>query len=217
LENGADFFYQSTFFDETSVCSQWPLQQCNEQDGRFVDGYVADSSTAALNIGQYQSSAAADLDADLTTTTIKLILTPDDLQGTYDPVYLLSYFNTTFNQAIEPGDFLWPSDQFVVPLRSPQIFADYLDIAMYEALLEPIEGYDYMKTARIQTTTIDNPSYSVVAGTPVDILIVQLDSGIPTEIIGLEEIDVWKGRLADLAKGIASSSELLARVQDFVS
>jgi hypothetical protein len=50
-----------------------------------------------------------------------------------------------------------------------------------------------------------------------DILIFQLSSEIPLGLNGVAAIDRWKQPLVDLAHNIASSSELLERVQDFVS
>ena len=38
-----DALYNTPLFDDIAVCSQWP-NPCGESDGRFVDGYVTDSS-----------------------------------------------------------------------------------------------------------------------------------------------------------------------------
>jgi hypothetical protein len=159
-------------FDELAVCSQWPLALCDERDVRLADGYAADAPTAGLNIGQYQTLQNGDL-----SKTIKLILTPPNSYGDNNPpIYLMSNFQTIFNQGIKPGDFYWPSERLIVPMSSPQIFSEYLDLELYEAMLEPvmdIQDGSLLRTARIQTTTIENPTFLVKGGQKVDILLLQ--------------------------------------------
>jgi hypothetical protein len=208
--------YQTKVLDDLAVCSQWPMAKCDVQDVRLADGYAADAPTAALNIGQYQTMQNGDL-----SKTIKLILTPPNInpnpRSKEVPLYLLSYFETSFNQDVEPGDFLWPSEGLIVPLRSPQIFADYLDAEGYNSMLNRVNDTSELRTARIETVTIDNPTYLVKGGQKVDILILQLASRIPLGIVGVKSIDQWTEPLAYLMEEISGSQNLLAIVQDFVS
>jgi hypothetical protein len=204
--------YQTKVLDELAVCSQWPMAKCDVHDVRLADGYAADAPTAALNIGQYQTMQNGDL-----SKTIKLILTPPNIEGNADPLYLLSYFATSFNEDVEPGDFLWPSEALIVPLRSPQIFADHLDVDTYKDMLKRVTDVSDLSTARIETVTIDNPTYLVKGGQRVDILLLQLSSSIPLGILGVGAIDQWTEPLARLIEQISSSQHLLEIVQDFVS
>jgi hypothetical protein len=158
------FAYNAEPLDELAVCSQWP-KPCNEHDVRFADGFAADAPTAALNIGQWQTMQNGNLNQ-----TIKLILTPPNSFGSDNPpIYLMSYFSTTFNQGVAPGDFYWPSEKLIIPMFSPQIFSDYLDLDMYVERLETVDGNlgNVLKTTRIKTTTIDNPTYLVKKGQQV--------------------------------------------------
>ena len=110
-----DGFYTNSIFDNLSVCSQWP-NDCGETDARFIDGYYTDQASLALNIGQYQSRMDGDM-----CKTLKIVLT-DTNEYNYSPEGILSYFNTTFNDHVAPGDYLWPEDETYIFL-APDYFS----------------------------------------------------------------------------------------------
>ena len=91
-----------------------------------------------------------------------------------------------------------------------------MDVDGLNALIEPIEGSN-MTTALLKGTTLDNPAFSVVAGQSVEILLINTNEPIPTIIAAPSEIDAVKGPMGDMAVEIATSEELLKRVQAFVS
>jgi hypothetical protein len=71
-------------------------------------------------------------------------------------------------------------------------------------------------TATVSVQTLENPRYHVKAGQRVEILILSLNSNVPTVIIGKDAIVTTKQPLVDMARGIASSQELLYRVKAFM-
>jgi hypothetical protein len=203
--------YQSEILDDFAVCSQWP-ETCSEEDGRFVDGYIADELTLALNIAIYQMQSNGDV-----SKTLRVILTANN-RWQHFPFAILSYFNTTFNQGVDPGAFLWPAemDQHMnLPLYSNQIFDSYLDFEMLNNISQPIEGMN-VTTALLKATTIENPAFHTMAGQSVEILYIALNSNIPTNIIGETLIEEWKVPIADMARDIAENKVLLSRVESFV-
>lgn len=203
--------YGLEILDDLAVCTQWPAE-CGDGDGRLIDGYVTDDVTLALNIGLHQMSTNGNL-----TKTLKVILCNNNVLGGL-PIEELAYFNTTFNQGVEPGAFIWPTlqDQHLdLPLYSPQIFDSYLDLDMLNNITEPIEGIN-VTTALIKTTTIDNPAFHTRAGQPVEILLVSSNSAIPTAIAGKTQIEQWKVPLAEMARDITASQVLLSRVKAFM-
>ena len=123
------------------------------------------------------------------------------------PFSILSYFNTTFNQGVDPGAFLWPAemDQHMnLPLYSTQIFDSYLDFEMLNNISQPIEGMN-VTTALLKATTIENPAFHTMAGQMVEILYIALNSNIPTNIVGETLIEEWKVPIADMARDIAEN------------
>jgi hypothetical protein len=184
-------------------------------DGRLIDGGFTDGPSVAMNIGQYQTIDDGDL-----TVPIKLIVTNNNYY-TDSNVKFLAYFNTTFNQEAEPGAFDWapPTGSGVAqaaPWRSMRIFAEYLDDASLLAAFEPIEDTN-LTTAVYTATTIDNPAFGVKAGQTVEILLLQINSNIPTTIIGLPATTFYTQPLAEMASTISSSSVLVQRIIDFLS
>jgi hypothetical protein len=211
LTSKINTIYGLEILDDLAVCTQWPAE-CGDGDGRFIDGYVTDDVTLALNIGLHQMSSNGNL-----SKTLKVILCNNNVLGGL-PIEELAYFNTTFNQGVEPGAFIWPTlqDQHLdLPLYSPQIFDSYLDLDMLNDITEPIEGIN-VTTALIKTTTIDNPAFHTRAGQPVEILLVSGNSAIPTAIAGETQIEQWKVPLAEMARDIAASQVLLSRVKAFM-
>jgi hypothetical protein len=214
LEEGGNALYKIPNFYDLGVCSQWPAN-CTEVDGRLIDGDFTDGSSVAMNIGQYQSIDVGDL-----TVPIKLIVTNNNFYADSN-VRFLAYFNTTFNQEAEPGAFDWapPAGSGVAqptPWRSMRIFAEYLDDASMLAAFEPIEDTN-LTTAVYTATTIDNPAFGIKAGQTVEILLLQINSNIPTAIIGLTATTLLTQPLAEMASTISSNKVLVQRITNFLS
>ena len=121
----------------------------------------------------------------------------------------------TLNENIEPGDFLWNPVLNKQPLRSFQIFLDYMDESILDALIEPIEGSN-ITTALLSGITIDNPAYRVRSGQKVEILLINTNTPIPTEIASSELIEEFKIPMGDMAVEIATNPVLFERVQAFL-
>ena len=73
-----------------------------------------------------------------------------------------------------------------------------------------------MTTAFLEGTTMDNPSFGVVAGQKVEMLLLNLNVDITTFVIGREAIEKYTQPLAEMTSHIASNEVLLQRVIDFV-
>jgi hypothetical protein len=200
---------------ELAMCSQWP-DKCGPNDAMLGDGGFSDGSGLAQHIGQHHTIDKGDK-----TKTLKVIKTFTYFLTDKDPKFL-SYFNTTFNQGVEPGDFIWifgtVEDQVVEPnpYRSMQIFEEYLDQETLSAIRIPIPGVN-VSTARMVATTIDNPAAGVQAGQKVDMLLLFFYGSVPTQLFGTALIDKWKDLLGETARSIAASTELLGTIQDFLS
>jgi len=104
----------------------------------------------------------------------------------------------------------------LLSLRSPQIFQEYLDTEGIDALVEPIANSN-LTTARLEGTTIDNPSFGVSAGQKVEILLLNLNEDITTLVVGKGKVEEYTQPLADMTKHIASNQELVERVRSFVN
>ena len=214
LDEGGSAIYRTPGFDDLAVCSQWPAN-CTKMDGRLNDGGFTDGPSVAMNIGQYQTTDDGDL-----TVPIKLIVTNNNFFLDSN-VPFLAYFNTTFNQEAEPGGFDWapplgPGVAQRAPWRSMRIFAEYLDDALMLNAFEPIEGTN-LTTATFTATTIDNPAFGVKAGQTVEILLLQINSYIPTIILGLSATTLYAQPLAEMAFTISSNEVLVQRITDFLS
>ena len=210
LHIGLDLLYKTPLLDDLAVCSQWP-NKCGERDGRFIDGYFTDSITAALNIGHYQTKQRGDL-----SKTIKLVMT-DNNEPSFSPATFLAYFNSPVNQGVKPGEFLWPrnfTSTFLLPFYSIQIFEQYLDMDLLESQTETLIGIN-VTTFQTTATTINNPAFNTIAGQKVEILLLRLNADISTVIIGPTDIELYKEPLAEMAEGIAGSSQLVDRVHEF--
>ena len=77
---------------------------------------------------------------------------------------VLGYFPTTWNQGVEPGDFIWPPGVGDGPQYNPwpsnQIFADYIDAESLDSLFEPINGTN-LTMATLSVTTVNNGGWGV--------------------------------------------------------
>ena len=194
-----------------SVCSQWP-NPCGESDAHFLDGIATDTTALATTVGAYHLSPDADL-----AKTMKVILT--NTNNEWDSVYniqqILMHWSAPFNQDVEPGSFLWLEDYNLQPMQSTQIFSEFMDEAMLNSVLEPVDGTNFT-TAILSGTTIENPSFSVQAGQAVEILLININTPIPTLIASPLFIETLKGPMGDMVIDIATNPELLARVNAFL-
>lgn len=207
--------YSASIFGDIAVCTQWP-NDCGTSDGRLIDGAYTDGLSLALNVGQYQTIDNGDLNK-----TLKVILTNDNIQ-TDSNVQFLSYFQTSYNKGIAPGDFLWLPSWSVhgppapTPVRSYQIFEESLDEELLRSKSQQLSGTN-MTYALINATTLDNPVFGVKAGQHVELLLLQINSPIPTTVIGRNTTQEYMAPLADMARDIASNTQLISIVRDFTS
>lgn len=204
----ASEIYSDQLFDGLSVCSQWP-ESCGVTDGRFVDGGFTDNPALAMNIANFQKSGNL-------SATLKVVLTNTNIwsDASYSTSMILSYFNTTFNQGVHPGAYIWAPEQ-VAPWPSSQIFDTYLDATMLNDSMQPISNGSNVTTALLNGTTLNNPMYGVQAGQKVEILLISINSNVPTIIVGPTIIALNAEKVANLALSIASSEVLLDRIQQF--
>jgi hypothetical protein len=127
----------------------------------------------------------------------------------------LSYFETSFNKDVAPGEFIWADGPQATPWRSPQIFEEELDDSTLLDAFRPIEGTNFT-TAVYNVITIDNLAFGVKAGQQVQILLLQINSYIPVSVFGPEEIMQFTAPLADMAESIAGNAELQNRILAFL-
>lgn len=154
---------------------------------------------------------------------MKVILTNTKFH-TDSNVKFLSYFSTYFNQGVAPGEFIWPpsteanhSSAQKAPWRSMQIFTDYLDDESMLSQLQRIPETRGLTTAVFQATTINNVAFGVKAGQKVEILLLQINSDIPTLLFSKRSLDRYVVSLADLAQEIMGSKELVSRIKNFLA
>jgi hypothetical protein len=204
----ANTLYTIPGFEDLGVCSQWS-EICTERDARLIDGGFTDGPTLALNIGQYQTVDSGDLSRDM-----KIVFTNHNYFADSN-VKFLSYFETSFNKDVAPGEFIWADGPQATPWRSPQIFEEELDDSTLLDAFRSIEGTNFT-TAVYNVTTIDNPAFGVKAGQQVQILLLQINSYIPVSVFGPEAIMQFTAPMADMAESIAGSTELQNRILAFL-
>jgi hypothetical protein len=204
--------YTTRDFDDYSICSQWP-NPCGTQNGRLLDGsFGADGPSIASAIARHQQQHD--------DTELKIIVTNHNYY-TDTNVRFLAYFSTDFNQGIAPGDWIWPPGTAAndvlqpTPWASPQIFQDYMNDALFTQSMEPIADTN-LTTALFVATTVDNVPYNITAGLQVQMLLIQINSNIPTFLLDLNTTEEYIHPLAELAQTIATNGELQGRIQDFV-
>lgn len=209
--SAANELYNADAIYNLAMCSQWPNLCEGESDYLyFVDGGYQDTTGLAYTIGQYQSTADANLNL-----TFKVILTnTNSAWDNYSRQIIMQHFSTSFNANIEPGDFFW-DPVIAVPTRSYQIFEDYMNATILDALIEPIEGSN-MTTVLLSGTTTDNQAYLVRQGQKVEMLIINTNANIPTSIASSTMIEEYKIPMGDMAVDIATNMVLKNRVQAFL-
>jgi hypothetical protein len=142
--------------------------------------------------------------------------------------HYLSYFSTSFNENIEPGDFFWPEGNlelgftkpYVLPIQSPQIFKEHLNQTIIASHTTEIIGDLGITTAILPpSTTITNPAFKTKAGQKVEILLITFGAKtkeLPIAVIGFDQIKNFKQPLANLAFTISDSTLLLKKVKEFM-
>ena len=209
--------YSSSFTNDIAVCSQWP-NECDEQDARIVDGGYIDNNALVVNMADYQQSSNADLNQ-----TLKIILTTANLLGSFGNRSLLSYFRNNYNEKVAPGDFVWPVSPLtnqsftLTPIRSTQMFQEYLDEDSLATMRIPVPGTNLTST-HLKATTVDNPAYGIRAGQLVEILYLEINSNIPSSIFGVNDTRTLTPALVSLAKDISQVGRdtLLERIHLFL-
>ena len=209
-------------------CDLFPAEESESDDdqvnvARGPDGQIniaremeelaaTDTTALATTVGAYHLSPDTDL-----AKTMKVILT--NTNNEWDSVYniqqILMHWSAPFNRNVEPGSFLWLEDYNLQPMQSTQIFSEFMDEAMLNSVLEPVDGTNFT-TAILSGTTIENQSFSVQAGQAVEILLININTPIPTLIASPLFIETLKGPMGDMVIDIATNPELLARVNAFL-
>jgi len=226
-----DGLWETGLLSNLAVCGAWeggagrnsPPPDCGWSNVWFADGGYSDGISVALTLSQvqkkYMASEMEGAPASPPPPSVKLIMVNNNFY-TNNANNVLQYFNTTNNQGVEPGGFLWPigvTDDTPndAPWMSQQIFGEYYDTETLTSVLESIEGTN-LTTARLEGNTVTNAAFGVVEGTKVSILLLQINSNIPTFVIG-PDTEAQIPNLVELAETIAGSEELRGRVEDFLS
>jgi hypothetical protein len=212
VQSAYQSIYETPIFEDCAVCTQWP-EPCGDMDGRIIDGGYVDGPTLAQTIGQYQNGGG-----DL-SKTLKVILTNHNYYEDTN-FRFLGYFRTSFNEGIAPGDFIWPPGPIADlgesnPTRSKQIFVEFLDDASMLDAFVPIPGTN-LTTAIYKVTTLDNSVFQVKSGQDVEILLLQINSNIPTFVTNKDNTALLTPSFGDLGKTIAQSEVLLERITAFL-
>ena len=176
----SDRLYDSDRLFGFSVCSQWP-NPCGESDAHFLDGIATDTTALATTVGAYHLSPDADL-----TKTMKVILTNTNYEwdSEHNIQQILMHWSAPFNRDVDPGSFLWLENYNRQPMHSTEIFSEFMDEAMLNSVLEPVDGTNFT-TAILSGTTKENPSFSVQSGQAVEILLININTPIPHSLPGL--------------------------------
>lgn len=211
-EYGISLLYDLSILFDIAICSQWP-NSCGASDARFADGYFCDNPSLPNNLAHHQRKHG------ISNEPLKIIVTDTNLAAinnltSFADSSLLSYFSTTWNQGVAPGDYIWAPTQ-VTPFPSPQIFKDMVTVSDLRANIHRIPGSNHTYYL-FNATTIDNPVYHVQAGQTVEILWIQINSLIPTGVIGPTDIELYLNMTAATARDVAANTVLLNAVQNFV-
>ena len=214
LDHVANQIWSTPALDNLSVCSDHS-GDCPAPFSRLMDGYYSDNIALATNIARYQDVYGAQGPS---PTCLRAIVTNNNAY-TDSNFNMLSFFNTSFNQGIEPGGFLWPTSWAMNstipnPRRSAQIFAECMSNADLDDALVSIPGTNF-STAVLRGTTINNDAFGVEEGLCVNILLLQTNSNITTLVLP-PNVHSYRDSLAELAKAIASNDLIKERVASFL-
>ena len=186
----------------TAICNQFP-NRCGIHDALFSHKGCPDLSALVQSIAQQQISNEGG-----SLRPVKAIVT---YHGTNFNGFL-QYFRTFFNRGIAPGDYIW-LPYSATNWRSMEVFEEYLDYWTLQDILTPVQGIP-VSTAIINTTTVDSPMLHIQAGQSVEILLLAYtEEDLPIDWFGPLNSAFFGGE----ARDIASSTELLARVQEFLA
>jgi len=152
-------------------------------------------------------------------TTLKVLIVNADVQldnPIYNDALYLSYFSTDFNADVPPGGYVWAPGH-PTPWKSPQIFVEALTVDDLVGRTVPMEDLlnDTATTTMLTGTTLENTEFGTVAGQTVELMLINIMSTIPVDIIGPDYILNYTEPLASLAENLAASEELLTRIVDF--
>ena len=217
LDYVASQIWSTAALDNLSVCSD-ESGDCAAPFSRLMDGAYSDDIALATNIARYQDVYGAQGPS---STCLRAIVTNNNVY-TDSNFNVLSFFNTSFNQGIEPGGFLWSTSWAMNstnlnppnPRQSPQIFAECMSDADLDDALVSIPGTNF-STAVLRGTTIKNDAFGVEAGLCVNILLLQTNSNITTLVVP-PNVQVYQNSLIELAKAIASNDVIKERVASFL-
>lgn len=176
----------------------------------------------AMNIASYQTQNPKGY----LGVTMKVIMTNtnhiDDTTAN-----LLSYFSTYFNKGISPGEFIWapgvifqePTQR--TPWQSMQIFKEYMDDKTLLKGLTIINSESNhignVSSGVFNCTTVNNPAFGVKGGQKVQLMMIRLNSAIPTNVFSLKQLDTWTKPLANMAYDLATDELLAKRIKQFVN
>ena len=146
-------------------------------DARFIDGGYADAPTLALTLGLYQTRENGDLDTvlnllwPLTSLQIHISQPTSELIS----IKILHLVNTCGLQKKMEG-----LAQFFQINHHKYLEQKWAVISLL------VKRKPLITTALISTTTIENPVFKTKAGQKVEILLIALNSKVPTAVIGME-------------------------------
>ena len=173
-----------------------------------------------MNIAQYQAQ-----NPNFGNTTIKVILTNVNNVGDAN-TNILSYFSAWFNKKVTPGDWIWaPGVVLTEPVqrgafRSQQICTETMSDAIL-AKLTPVSSTNYtywnVTSGVLNCTTVDNKPFGVQAGLKIKILLLRINSQVPTNLITPSSLKKWKIPLSEQTKYIATEPEIVNRIQAFMA
>ena len=187
---------------EFAMCNQFPYKG-GIHDPYFSHSGTPDIAALAQSISQHQKEQY-----DSKPNTIKAVVTylGWSVNG------LLQYFNTTFNEGISPGDYIWLpySDS---NWRSMQIFDESLTYKKLLSVLRPV-GDSPISAAILNLTTVDNSMLQIRAGQSVQMLLLLYTQ----EDLTVNKVGPINSTLfGQEAKAIADSTELLTIVQNYLA
>jgi len=178
-----------------AICSggEGPFDRCPHPETKYADGVYVDNLAAAQTVANLQSKFGR-------KAPIRLVLTDNNGPEDGPRADIAALFDGL--NGVEPGAFT-PS-MFGILAPSPQIFeANYTDLDWTNV---SASGGRTFQVANISTTTILNPTFDVLDGTPIEVLIFAIDTDLPmlgTSVPGQWGAPSHAQQFARLAKSTA--------------